>query len=97
MKMAERKEKQRDEPLHKYDHSDLRDPLVRCYACGKLVHQQFINKHAGCNHCGNKRFYFVYTITGEEMDALKTSTYPLDIGDYQIDPEYIAIFKGVQP
>lgn len=86
-----------EEPLHKYDTPEMRDPLVRCYHCAKLVATQFINKHAGCNHCGNKRFNFLYTLTEEEMNQLRQGTYDLGFLDYRIDPEYLDIFEGVKP
>lgn len=85
-----------EQQLHKYDTHNLTDPLVRCDGCTKLVHVQFINKHAGCNHCGNKRFQFIYGLNGEELNALKDGTYDLGLKDYFIDPEYFTIFKAVE-
>lgn len=81
-------------PLHKYDHADLRDPLVRCVNCAKLVLVDFIREHAGCNHCGNKRFQLIYSMNGEELDDLRSRSYDLGM-KYEIDPEYLAIFQPV--
>ena len=84
-----------DGPLHKYDTRELTDPLLRCDNCAKLVHRAFIEQHAGCNNCGNKRFNFLYSVNGEELSALKEGTYDLGM-KYDIDPEYLAIFKAVK-
>jgi hypothetical protein len=84
-----------DEPLHKYDTRELTDPLLRCDNCAKLVHRAFIEQHAGCNNCGNKRFNFLYSVNGEELEALKDGSYDLGM-EYTIDPEFLAIFVAVK-
>jgi len=83
-----------DEPLNKYDTAELTDPLVRCYHCTKLVSIQYISKHGGCNHCGNRRFNYIRGITTEEKVALQQREYDLGV-DYDIDPEYLDIFQPV--
>jgi len=83
-----------DKPLHKYDTPDLTDPLVRCDNCSKLVLLKFITRHAGCNNCGNKRYNLVQGITSEEKIHLEQQTYDLGM-EYDIDPEYLAIFQPV--
>ena len=85
-----------DEPLHKYDTPELTDPLVRCFACSKLMHRKYIWAGAGCNHCGNKRVKIIQAMTGEEIDALRNGTYDLGLESYTIDPEYFAAFKAVE-
>ena len=84
-----------DQPLHKYDTAEMRDPLVRCHACAKLVATEFIKKHAACNHCGNKRFFFLYVLQMDELNAIREGTYDLGIDEYEIDPEYLDIFEVV--
>lgn len=88
------KEDAGEEPLHKYDTPYLSDPLVRCDNCAKLVLVQFVNKHSGCNHCGNKRFQQLYSMNGEELNALRDQEYDLGM-KYEIDPEFLAIFQAV--
>jgi hypothetical protein len=84
------------EPLHKYDTSELRDPLVRCHNCSKLVHQAFIRDNAGCNHCGNKRFQFIYGMDDKlEIEPLRRGEYDLGLKSYTIDEEYLDIFRAV--
>lgn len=86
-----------DKPLHAYDTAEMKDPLVRCYACAKLVAVEFIRNHAGCNHCGNKRFNFLYLINEDEMKALRDQSYDLGISDYQVPPAFLDIFQETNP
>lgn len=86
-----------DAPLHKYDGGGaMIDPLVRCDNCAKLVAVAFIHEHAGCNHCGNKRFNFLYLINEEEMTAIREGSYDFGLGDFVLDDEYLAIFEAVE-
>ncbi|MHC4362953.1 MAG: hypothetical protein ACYSTZ_09010 [Planctomycetota bacterium] len=72
-----------DEPLHKYDTRELTDPLLRCDNCAKLVHRAFIEQN------------FLYSVNGEELEALKDGSYDLGM-EYTIDPEFLAIFVAVK-
>lgn len=84
------------EPLHEYDTPHLSDPLVRCDNCARLVAVKFINKHAGCNHCGNKRFQMLYLINDEEMNKLRLGEYDLGIKDYKVPISYLDIFTEIE-
>ena len=70
-----------------YNGKEFNDPIVRCYSCSKLVHRAFIAVHAGCNHCGNKRFRNVTGMNDKEYNALKNATYDFGLKEYKIDPD----------
>ena len=82
--------------MHKYDGAEMKDPLVRCDNCAKLVLVAFIQRHAGCNSCGNKRFNFTHSITSEEKTALEKQEYDLGVVEYEIPPDYLDIFRAVE-
>ena len=85
----------KDQPLHKYDGKEFLDPIVRCDNCAALVHREFIGKHAGCNHCGNKRFKNVQGLSGPEHIGLTDGTYDLGLKEYVIPADFLAIFQEV--
>ncbi len=80
--------------MSKYDGDEFQDPILRCDACNKLVHRKWIAHHAGCNHCGNRRFRNVRGMNeAEELNPLRAGTYDLGLADYEIDPEWFDLFE----
>ena len=81
----------------KVDYTDAgrNDPVMRCKDCAKLVHKDFIHKYGKCHICGNLRYSPAYVLSEDEMDGLKVGTLNLEIGEYVIDPEWLAMFEGV--
>ena len=77
----------------KYEPSDsASDPLLKCDDCKKIVAKHYIMKNGGCNHCGNRRFKSIQKIEESDIELLKTGQYNLGISEYQVDPEFIALF-----
>lgn len=63
------------------------DPVIRCDSCHVLVHRKHVHTMGCCPECGNRRFRNVLTLKENEMEKLK---------EWKIDPEFIALFEGVQ-
>ena len=84
--------------MGKYEKGDFYDPVVRCVACAKIVHRQFIDQHGACNHCGNRRFNNVTGLTHEEFHALEKGQYDLAVRDYHLDDEnWVAWISDWEP
>lgn len=80
-----------------YDGKEFLDPVVRCDACDKIVHRIFIQRHAGCCHCGNKRFRNVRGVTGEEKNGLAEGTLKIGLKPgYKIDPDFLELFQPAE-
>jgi hypothetical protein len=77
-----------------YSESGINDPVMRCKDCGGLVHREFIHKHGRCHNCGNLRYSPVYIIKEHEMEGLKNGSLNFEIGEYVIDPDFLALFEG---
>jgi DNA-directed RNA polymerase subunit RPC12/RpoP len=79
-----------------YDGKDFNDPILRCDQCSKITHRDFISKHAGCSHCGNKRFKNVRGLSQEEYSGLKNRTLAIGKKAYEIDKDFLSLFEGVE-
>ena len=74
--------------MKKYDpDAAFEDPVVRCCDCQTLIFREAIRKYHGCPKCGNKRVRNVLNMTETEMAKLKKKG---------VDPEFIALFEGVE-
>ena len=63
------------------------DPVVRCDSCTKLIKTANVRKFGMCPHCSNTRVRNVRTFSEGELIQLK---------EWDIDPEWIALFEGVE-
>ena len=79
-----------------YEGKEFNDPVVRCDQCSKLTHRDFTSKHAGCCHCGNKRFKNVRGMSPEEHEGLAAGTLEIGKKDYTMDPDFLALFEEVE-
>lgn len=75
-----------------YSEPGVNCPLMSCKDCQALVHKDYIHKSGKCQKCGNLRFSQVRVIQEDDMQALKDGTYNLALGEYVIDPNWIALF-----
>jgi hypothetical protein len=74
--------------LNKYDRDgSFNDPIVRCCDCQAIISRETIRDAGCCPQCGNRRVRNVLAMNEEEMDKLKENN---------IDPEFIALFEGVE-
>lgn len=78
-----------------YSETGLNDPVMRCKDCASIVHKDYLHKHGQCHKCGNLRYSTVGVIQEEEMKGLKNATLNLEIGEYVIDPDFLAMFEEV--
>ena len=79
-----------------YDGKEFNDPILRCDQCSKLTHREFISKHAGCCHCGNKRFKNVRGMSSDEHECLSNGTLQIGKKDYKIDADFLVLFEEVE-
>jgi len=79
-----------------YEGKEFNDPVLRCDQCSELTHRDFISKHAGCCHCGNKRFKNVRGLSEMEHTALTAGTLEIGKKSYDMDPDFLALFQEVE-
>ena len=79
-----------------YEGDEFNDPVLRCDQCSGLTHRDFLRKHAGCHHCGNKRFKNVRGFSAEEYAGLKSGMLAIGKKSYTIDPAFLTLFEEVE-
>ena len=77
----------RQQPPKYHRDAEFNDPIVRCDSCAKIVKLVAIRQLGTCPHCGNRRIRNVLTLTSDEMDQVRA---------WGIDPDWIALFEGVE-
>jgi len=65
----------------------FQDPLLRCDSCTKIVKTETLRNLGRCPKCGNRRVRNVQTLTPEEIKQAQ---------DWDIDPEFFALFEEVE-
>ena len=73
--------------MDKYDpKGSFQDPIVRCFRCHNVLKTATLIKLGKCKHCGSTKVANATTLTGEELDLIKSMN---------IDPEYIKEWEVV--